>query len=56
MSENCKYNVSEDSCPNCEREEDCPIEQTLQILMNIPWAEFEAIGQRILVKLQEFMP
>ena len=29
----CPYNVSEDSCPNCERE-DCPIEQHLVFLSN----------------------
>ena len=52
LAKDCKYNISEDSCPNCERE-DCPIDRNIQRIMRMPKKQTLLLKKFLLQKIEE---
>ena len=51
-AKDCPHNTSEDSCPNCERE-DCPIDRNIQKIMGMPKAHRDNLRKFLLQKIEE---
>lgn len=47
-AKDCPYNVSEDSCPNCERE-DCPIDAQINWITN----NLDVVGTALIEELEK---
>lgn len=51
-AKDCPHNVSEDSCPNCERE-DCPIDRNIQRIMGMPKKQTLLLKKFLLQKIDD---